>query len=274
MSRINYSVLMSVYYKENPLCLEESMESIYNQTFSTNDFVLVCDGPLNDELDEVIQNMQKKFGSVLNVVRLEKNSGLGTALNIGLQHCKNEIVARMDSDDISFLDRCEKQIKYFEENDKLSIVSGTILEFEGNINTITGKRKVPLSNQEICKYSKKRSPFNHPAVMFKKSDVQKVGGYNEEYHLFEDYYLWIRMLRAGCIGANISSPLVYLRTSSDMYMRRGGQKYAKDMLRLHKWLLDIKWSNYMDYLCGAIPHAVICVLPNSIRKFVYFCMHR
>lgn len=268
----NYSVLMSVYYKEKAAFLQESMESIYKQTIPTNDFVLVCDGPLGEELNFVIEKMQVYFGDILHIVRLKKNCGLGNALNEGLKHCKNELVARMDSDDISFPDRCERQLTYFEKK-QVSIVSGTVLEFAEDISEITGKRKVPSSHEEICKFSKKRNPFNHPTVMFRKREVEKAGGYSEKYPLFEDYYLWVRMLQNGSIGQNIEEPLLYMRTPRDMYMRRGGKRYAKNMLRFHGWLCEIKWSSVVDYLSGAVPHAVVCVLPNGVRKRVYMFLH-
>lgn len=121
MARMDYSVLMSVYHKERPEFLRQAMESIAKQTVPTNDFVLVCDGPLNEQLDEVIAQMQDMFGQLLHVVRLEKNMGLGNALNIGIQHCKNDLVARMDSDDISRPDRCERQLRIFSERSELDI---------------------------------------------------------------------------------------------------------------------------------------------------------
>ena len=116
-----YSVLMSVYHKERPEYLKQAIESIQVQSLSTNDFVLVCDGPLNDELDAVIQTKQLEMGENLNVVRLAKNGGLGNALNEGIKHCKNELVARMDSDDIAYPDRCEKQIAVFNTHSEVSI---------------------------------------------------------------------------------------------------------------------------------------------------------
>ena len=88
-----YSVLMSVYHKEKPEYLRQAIESIQKQSFLTDDFVLVCDGPLNPELDAVIAAKQQKMGDTLNVVRLAKNGGLGNALNEGIKHCKNELVA-------------------------------------------------------------------------------------------------------------------------------------------------------------------------------------
>ena len=122
----NYSVLMSVYHKEKAEFLREALDSIWNQTVQTNDFVLICDGPLNEELDSVIEEHVKAHPDVLHVTRLEKNGGLANALNIGIKLCKNELVARMDSDDISYPDRCERQLKIFESRDDVDLVSGTI----------------------------------------------------------------------------------------------------------------------------------------------------
>ena len=270
---MNYSVLMSVYYKENPTFLRNAMKSMWNQTTPTNDFVLVCDGPLTNELDAVIDEMKLKHLDSLSVIRLEKNVGLGNALNKGLRECKNELVARMDSDDISISKRCEKQMTCFANNTELSICSGTILEFRGTIDDIVGKRELPESNEKIIEFSRKRNPFNHPAVMFKKSAVLDAGGYNEKYHLFEDYYLWVRMLMKGYKGYNISEPILYMRTPEDLYMRRGGRKYAKDMLSFHRWMKSIGWINIGTFLTGAVPHALVCILPNTLRGQIYKTLH-
>lgn len=269
----SYSVLMSVYHKEKAEFLWEAMQSIYEQTVPTDDFVLVCDGPLNKDLDDVISQMQRKFGQALHVVRLEKNGGLGNALNVGIKFCKHEIVARMDSDDISFPERCEQELRVFQEQTQVDIVSAPVLEFVDSTKTITGKRGVPEKHEEILRFSRKRSPFNHPAVMFRKRAVEDAGGYNEEYHFFEDYYLWVRMLQNGCKGYNIKTPVLYMRTTKDMYLRRGGKKYAKDMLRFHRWMTKSGWGNSFVFLTGAVPHAIACVLPNSARRLIYKMLH-
>lgn len=269
-----YSVLMSVYAKEKAEYLRESMESIFNQTVKTDDFVLVCDGPLGDELRQVISQMQENYGPVLQVIWLEKNVGLGNALNCGLRHCKHEFVARMDSDDICFPDRCEKELKVFRMYPELSVVSGTVEEFADSPQVPVGKRMLPERQEAIRRFSKKRNPFNHPAVMFRKSAVEAAGGYSEEYPLFEDYYLWVRMLRNGCSGYNLQEPVLRMRTSPELYVRRGGSKYAKDMLRFHKWLKKVKWSGSLDYWLGAIPHALICIMPDGVRRGVYTLLRK
>ena len=181
----NYSVLMSVYYKEKPEYLKQAIESIQTQTIPTNDFVLVCDGTLTSELDALIDSKQQEIGEILNVIRLAKNGGLGNALNEGIKHCKNEFVARMDSDDIAYPDRCEKQIAVFNEHPEVSICSGIVEEFTTDPSVIDARRVPPETNDEIVEFSKKRCPFNHPCVMYKRSAVEAVGSY-------QDFYLQYR----------------------------------------------------------------------------------
>ena len=221
---MNYSILMSVYSKEQPRYLRESLESMFNQTVKTNDFVLVLDGPLTDELYGVINEFKDKYRSILNTVQLDENVGLGRALNIGLKKCKNEIVARMDSDDISLPNRCELQLSEFINNPNLDIVSGIIYEFDGNRDCITSKKTLPIKNNDIYKYAKKRCPFNHPCAMYKKSTVFKAGGY-QHFLWFEDYFLWVRMLKNNVEVCNIVEPLLLMRSENEMYKRRGGFKY-------------------------------------------------
>ena len=238
MSVVEYrecSVLMSVYHKEKPEYLKQAIESIQTQTLSTNDFVLVCDGPLNEQLDGVIATKQQEMGDTLNVVRLAKNGGLGNALNEGIKHCKNELVARMDSDDIAYSDRCEKQIAVFNAHPEVSICSGIVEEFATDPNTVDTRRVPPETNAEIVEFAKKRNPFNHPCVMYKKSAVEAVGSY-QDFYLLEDYYLWLRMLMAGYQGYNIQEPLLHMRAGSDMYQRRAGWKYAKTQAKLFKFM--------------------------------------
>lgn len=259
---------MSVYHKEKPEFLKEAMDSMFNQTVITNDFVLVCDGPLTKELDEIIEIEQKKHKNILNVVRLDENRGLGNALNEGLKHCKNNLVARMDSDDISCENRCEKQLVVFNSKPNISICSGNIAEFYTNKNKIQTIRKLAEKHKDIVRMSKFRNPFNHMATMFKKDDVINAGGY-QHFQLLEDYYLWIRMLSDGAIAYNIQDILVYVRTGDNMYMRRGGLKYANSQKELNKYMLNIHWINFFQYLENDLIRLIISVAPNRIRKLIY-----
>lgn len=263
-----YSVLMSVYHKERPEYLKQAIESIQVQSPSTNDFVLVCDGPLNDELDAVIQTKQLEMGENLNVVRLAKNGGLGNALNEGIKHCKNELVARMDSDDIAYPDRCEKQIAVFNTHSEVSICSGIVEEFTTDPNTVDTKRVPPETNAEIIEFAKKRNPFNHPCVMYKKSAVKAVGSY-QDFYLLEDYYLWLRMLMAGYQGYNIQEPLLHMRAGSDMYKRRAGWKYAKTQAKLFKFMKQQGFIGNGQYIKSCVIRSGSVLAPNWLRKFMF-----
>jgi len=264
---MDYSVLMSVYFKEKPGNLSAAMRSIFDQTVKTNDFVLVCDGPLNNELDEVILGMCAVHPE-LHVIRLDKNGGLGNALNIGIKYCKNELVARMDSDDISRPDRCERQLSVFSSNPEVSICSGIVEEFAESTELIEARRVVPEKQEEIEAFAKKRNPFNHPCVMYKKSSVEAAGGY-QDFYLLEDYYLWIRMLQNGNIGYNLQEPLLWMRAGSEMYKRRSGWEYAKSQKALFKYMKEIGFITFGQYLKSVAIRSASSITPNIIREFMF-----
>lgn len=264
---MNYSVLMSVYYKEKPEYLRQSMQSIYNQTVPTDDFVLVCDGQLNSKLDQVIADMHQFMGDILNVVRLEKNVGLGNALNIGIKYCKYNLIARMDSDDISHPDRCEKELAIFASKD-VSIVSAAVEEFTVTPDVIDSRRVPPENHDEIMKFSKKRNPFNHPCVMYSKIAVETAGGY-QDFFLLEDYYLWIRMLINGNKGYNIQEPLLWMRAGSDLYKRRSGWKYARTQCKLFNFMRKQGYIGMSSCLISCFTRTCSSCAPNWLRKGVF-----
>lgn len=264
----NYSVLMSVYYKENSEYLKQAIESIQAQTFPTDDFVLVCDGPLNQELDSVIKKKQQEMKNILNVVRLKKNAGLGNALNRGIQQCKNELVARMDSDDISYPDRCEKQLTVFNTYPEISVCSGIVEEFATNPKVVESRRVPPETQEEIREFAKVRNPFNHPCVMYKKPDVEAVGSY-KDFYLLEDYYLWVRMIMAGYQGYNLQEPLLHMRAGTDMYMRRGGLKYAKTQEKLFRFMKNNGFISKGQYIKNCVIRGESSLAPNWLRKFMF-----
>ena len=263
----SYSVLMSVYKKEKAEYFEQAIESIQAQTLPTNDFVLICDGPLTLELDTVIKTKRQEMGNVLTVIRLPENKGLGNALRIGLKHCKNELVARMDSDDIAYLNRCEQQIAVFNRYPEVSICSGTVEEFLTVPNRVETRRVLPETNSEILKFAKKRCPFNHPCVMYKKTAVLEVGSYQD--FLLEDYYLWIRMLMAGYQGYNIQKPLLHMRAGPDLYKRRAGWKYAKAQITLFQMMEKNGFINKCQCIKSCAIRSASALAPNVLRKYAF-----
>lgn len=264
----DYSVLMSVYKGEKPEYLNSAINSMINQTIPTNDFVLVCDGPLTFELDSVIEDFYKQYPTLFQIVRIEKNSGLGNALNAGMKVCKNELVARMDSDDIAVVNRCELQLDEFRKDPELALCSGDIAEFKEDINQIECIRSLPTEYKELVIFAKRRNPMNHMAVMYKKSIIDVVGGYIE-IHYMEDYYLWVRILKAGYKASNINRILVNARIGNGMYKRRGGILYVKNVCLLQKKMLDLQFISCFDFLINCFVRIVGSIIPEELRKYLY-----
>ena len=266
-----YSVLMSVYYRDRADWLRQSMESMLAQTQLPADFVLVCDGTLTDSLEAVIREMEREYPDILQVIRLEKNRGLGGALMAGMPHCRCEIVARMDSDDIARPDRCERQLRVLEQHPDIDIVSGTVEEFQqfrGEDTKITGRRVLPELPEDILRYARLRCPFNHPCVMYRKSAVTAAGGYSDEDYP-EDYYLWVRMLQNGSRGRNIPEPLLWMRAGADMYRRRAGREYLRKHLRLFRYMKKQGFITSGEYLYCSAVRTLSAVLPNGLRARIY-----
>lgn len=270
---MNYSVLMSVYYREKPEYLRQSMYSILNQSVPTDDFVLVCDGPLTEELDAAIESIQKEYLDKLRVVRLEKNVGLGNALNAGIKFCKNDIVARMDSDDIARPDRCECQLAVFEQHPEIGMVSGIVEEFSNDPTVVDVRRIPPEKHEDILLFAKQRNPFNHPCIMYRKSAVEAAGGY-QDFYLLEDYYLWIRMLQNGTKGYNLQIPLLWMRAGSDLYKRRAGLKYAKSQCKLFNLMRKSHFISLGSCMKSCIIRTCSACAPAQIRELLFKMMLR
>ncbi len=269
MNDLKYSVLMSVYYKEKPENLRESIDSMLKQTLRPDEIVLVKDGQLTQELETVIQNYQETYDDMIKIVELKDNVGLGLALREGLLHCKNEFVARMDTDDVAVETRCEKQINRFSQNPHLGVVGSSIAEFLSSPSNVVAFKLTKETHEEIAKQMKFRNPINHPTVMFKKSSVLAAGNYLD-WPLNEDYYLWIRMLLKGFLFENIKEPLVNMRITNDTYQRRGGWKYYKTQQKLFLYMKENGLISFFDYYYNnSIRFIARVMLPNTMRRWLY-----
>lgn len=263
-----FSVLMSLYVKERPDFFRKSLDSIFNQTLKPDEVILVEDGPLTQELYFALDEYTKKYPNQLKRVPLPVNGGLGNALNEGLQHCTNDLVARMDTDDIARFDRFEKQLAVFEKYPQVEVVSSWIDEFEGSPENVISTRKLPEFPFEIYRYAKKRCPINHPTVMFRKNSVLFAGGYRP-FPLFEDYYLWVRLLINGAKFYNVQESLLYFRTSPDMYKRRGGLKHAIDEVKFQNHIRKLGFISRWNFLENITTRFIVRIIPNSLREFIY-----
>ena len=241
-----FTVLLSLYYKEAPQYLRQSLDSIFTQKLLADEVVLVKDGPLTEELNEIIVSYACRY-PFLKIVSFSKNQGLGKALNEGLKHCSHDIVARMDTDDIAKPERFEKQLAVFKKHPDIDVVGAWIDEFENDISSVRSVRKLPEHQCDILTFAKRRNPINHPVVMFRKSAVLAAGGY-QHFPLFEDYYLWIRMLINGAKFYNIQESLLYFRFSSEMFKRRGGWKYAMNEFRFQWMMRKLHFISILEFI--------------------------
>lgn len=264
---MDYSVLLTVYKSDNPDYFKLSLESMINQTVTSNDIVVVKDGPVPAEIQAVIDELQKLHPEI-HPLQLETNMGLGLALNEGLKVCQNELIARMDSDDISLPNRCEKQLELFEEDPELDIVGCPVKEFVGTPDNVVGQRDVPLDNEAIHKYNHRRDPFNHPTVMYRKSKVMRFGPYGN-YRKNQDTDLWIKLLSNGCKGANCPEYLLMFRFDEGTYKKRKSWTNTKCLLDIRKKAWKSGYSTFWDYAFVAVAQMGIYFLPESFQKFVY-----
>lgn len=264
-----FSVAMSVYKNDNPIFFDRALQSITeNQKVMPTEIVIIVDGPVDEKINAVIEKYSEKYGN-LNVIRLDKNAGLGNALKLAIENAKYELIARMDSDDVSAPNRFEQQLEIMTKNSAVDIVGGDISEFIGYENNIVAKRKVPILDKEIKEYLKTRCPFNHMTVMYKRSAVLKSGNYIDLFYN-EDYWLWIRMVENNCIMANTGTILVNARVGEDMYKRRGGKRYFNSEMFLQKYMLKNGIINLPTFVLNSSKRFVVqMLLPNAIREWVF-----
>lgn len=263
-----YSVLLSLYKKENPNYLKQSIDSMIHQTIKPDEIVIVKDGPLTPELDRVLNQYTSENSNFFKIVISKENIGLGRALNLGLNFCRNELVARMDTDDISKPERCEKQLRKFEEDSTLCLVGTNIDEFFDNPQKIISTRRVPSDHGDIYNFSKRRSAFNHPTVMYKKSVVFQFGGYSD-LRRNQDVDLFGRMLYGGCVAQNINESLLLFRSNDALLKRRKSWENTKSYINVIKTFWEKGYSSFLDYSIVAVGQSLMYICPIYIQKKIY-----
>lgn len=263
-----FSVLLSVYKNEKPEYMRACFESMLKQTIKADEWVVVEDGPLTPELYRLLDEYDESHPGLIVRVPLEKNRGLGLALREGMLHCSYDLIARMDTDDICREDRFEQQLKYMKDNPDIDVCGSHIKEFYDSIMDIRSERRVPLTDAEIKEYQKRRDGVNHVTVMFKKTAVLAAGNY-QSCLLMEDTLLWINMILNGAKFGNIDDYLVFVRTGSDMFTRRGGLSYYKKYKSGRKRIYETGYISWWDYKYTLIVQFVVCIIPNGLRRLVF-----
>lgn len=263
-----YSVIMSIYNKVKCEHIEESINSILNQTYKPDEFILIKDGKLTKEQEELIDDIVKKNKKLFKVFEYAKNMGAGFAYNKGIEMCTNKWAAIMDSDDFAVNTKFEKQMRYLSEHDDIDAIGTNAVEFLGSKDNIISKRIMPETNEEIIKFGHGRCPLIQPTVIFKVDSVKKAGSYQHS-PLTEDFDLYIRMIMNGCKFYTYQEILFYVRTSGDFFKRRGGLKYLKPILSFKYRYYKIGYFTLMQFLKTACSSAIVSLMPNKIRTIVY-----
>lgn len=260
-----FSALMSVYIREQSGLLDKALRSILiEQTLKPTELILVEDGPLTEELYAVIEKYRLLFPAFKSV-RLPQNQGLGIALNTGLEHCRYEWVARMDSDDISMPHRFETQLAYIDSHPETDVVGCALSEFDKDEHQVNAIKRCP---EKIDSYIKFRSPLNHATVFFRKSSVQKAGGY-QHCHFMEDYHLWIRMYAAGMTLTSIPESLYLCKMDPNTQKRRGGKRYVRSEATIQTLLLKKHIISLPRYCANIVIRCGARILPGGMRAFIY-----
>lgn len=258
---------MSTYHKERPEFLAQALDSVFRQTLPPAEVVLVEDGSLPPPLEQVIMRYERQY-TQLRVIRYAHNQGLGAALNEGLAHCSYDLVARMDTDDICDARRFEHQVAYMSRHPQTDVVGAWLSEFTQDPEHVRSIRRVPEEDEAIRLYGRHRNPMNHPTVMFRRESVMRAGGYRH-FHLFEDYYLWVRMMMTGAVFHNLQESLLYFRTTDDMYKRRGGMRYLRSELAFQREMYRRHYITLVDMMRNVMVRIGFRLIPNRLRALLY-----
>lgn len=264
----SYSALMTVYNKVVPQHFIESTGCVLSQTLSTDNFVIVCDGPLTLELNEVIEQLVRKWPDVIDVVRLPKNMGTAIATQRGVERCKHNLVMKLDADDLCIPERAEIQVSIFEGDPELSICGSYMAEFVDGSSEINQVRAVPLEQKDILSYSRRRNPFNNITIMYKRDDVLAAGGYGT-LRRAQDYELYVRMLHKGCRAKNIKEVLAFARLDADNLARRATLNNLKGFVLVRWAIFKDGYSSLLDFVIPCVGQLVYMILPRRLRGNLY-----
>jgi glycosyltransferase involved in cell wall biosynthesis len=265
---VEYSVLMPVYFKDNPKWLRIAIDSMLTQTLPPSEFVIVKDGEITSELNCVLNEYERGRPELFKIIGFEKNRGVGLASRFGAESCTFDYIARMDADDYCVPTRIEKQFECFRENKKLGAVGCLVDEFIGAADNIVARVILPSEHKDIVKYAKKRCPVRHSALLMKKEALVNSGNYSD-IRIGEDYNIVVKLIMHGYEIYNVPKVFVLMRINSEFFKRRGGIKFLKNIYKLKRHFREIGFYSRFDFLRSFVPHLLVCLMPNFLRDFVY-----
>ena len=262
------SVLMSTYCKEKPEYLDEAMRSIWtDQVRKPDEIILVEDGPLTDELYAVIHNWKNLIGDAFVIVEKSANQGLALALNDGIAVAKGDLIARMDSDDISLPNRFRLQEEYMNNHEDVDILGGAIQEFndEGTLNNV---RIYPATMDEVLKTMYRVAPVAHPTAMFRKSFFDSGFRYCSRYHICEDVTMWYDAAKGKRIINNLPRVILHFRRNDSMMNRRSREKAWSEFLAYNDGIKKVYGLFSYKYIFSLL-RMIFRLLPSSVIRATY-----
>ena len=262
------SVLMSTYCKEKPEYLDEAMKSIWtDQTRKPDEIILVEDGPLTDELYAVIHNWKNLIGDAFVIVEKSANQGLALALNDGIAVAKGDLIARMDSDDISLPNRFRLQEEYMNNHEDVDILGGAIQEFndEGTLNNI---RTYPATMNEVLKTMYRVAPVAHPTAMFRKSFFDSGFRYCSKYHICEDVTMWYDAAEKKRIINNLPEVILHFRRNDSMMNRRSREKAWSEFLAYNDGIKRVYGLFSYKHIFSLL-RMIFRLLPSGAIRAIY-----
>lgn len=272
----DFSVLLPIYLKADPCELQQCLKSLVNQTLVPGEVVVVEDGPITDELDNVLV----EYSTKVNLVRHQclEHRGLGPALQEGLLRCSHPIIARMDSDDVSVPLRFEQQMAFLNFHPEISVVGGTLRETFSSASdqesSVELNRELPVDPRKLRAFARFRNPLNHPTVMFRRAAILEVGGY-QDCPYFEDYFLWVRLLLSQKKLANLPCVVVDTTADDSYFDRRTGRDYQKSERDFACRLLELKFHTNFEHIVFRISRAPVRWMSTQFaRKFYGYILRQ
>jgi hypothetical protein len=262
-----FAVLMAVYLRDDPRLFEIAVDSVFMNSLQPGQFVLVADGVLSNDLERMIDVLQLRHSNRIEILRLPANLGLAQALNAGLRHIALPWVVRADADDLNLPQRFAALAAMLAARPSLKLMSSAILEVAAD-GQVVAVRAVPVGEDDIRQFAKRRNPFNHMAVAYHRESVLACGGYPDVY-LKEDYALWCHMLAAGVGVANSPEVLVHATAGHDMYKRRGGWRYAKAEWALQRIMVASGMKGTLRACFDGLARAGVFLAPAGLRGAIY-----
>jgi glycosyltransferase involved in cell wall biosynthesis len=267
VTALPFSLLMAVWERDRPDLLRRAFESsVHEQRRRPDEVVLVQDGPVPAELAEIVGHLVQTSPVPVQLVRLERNVGLGPALEAGLAACRHEVVARMDADDVSLPERFALQLPEIEQG--ADLVGSALLEIGRDEDDVVGVRTPPTAPDVIARTARLHDPINHPTVVYRRAAVADAGGY-QHVPLLEDYWLFARMIQRGACVVNRPEPLVLYRVGEGAYRRRGGVGLLRAELQLQLLFLRSGFTTRAQFLRNVAVRCTYRVVPAAVRKPVY-----